>query len=143
MPTFEENPRPIRKFDSIKDLEDCLNYWKTKLFLTDWIVHVHQHHFNDAPLNGENMGYCDADYVNQCAVIHLAYADTIPENSMTTCEEHNLVHELLHLRYPVVTDHTYEGEVVARVNHADLEKMAKTLLMVKYDIPFSWFDHKM
>lgn len=134
---------PVRDFETEENAHLYLDYWMQMLFLTDWIVHLKYHDFNEAPLNGANMGYCDADYVNQCAVIHLAYPKTIPENCMTICDEHNLVHELLHLRYPVVTDHTYEGEVVARITHADLEKMAKSLLMVKYNITLDWFNHKM
>jgi len=135
---------PIRAFDNDFMLEGYLKYWVDKLFLHDWIIHVHRKDFNDPPLNGRDMGFCDADYTNQCAVIHLARADSLPEDcSMTISEEHNLVHELLHIRYPVFTDHSYESDVVAGVTHAKLEKMAKTLLMVRYDIPFSWFDHTM
>ena len=51
------------------------------------------------------------------------------------------MHELLHLRYPSIVDSTnYASAYMDIEEHRKIEELAKSLIMVKYDLPFSWFD---
>lgn len=132
---------PIIKFSNEEQINKCLKWWQSKLFLTDWIIHWNIKPFDVAPLNGIYMGHTDMDYVNQCALITLADCDTLPQDCiMTICDEKVLVHELLHLVYPTYSKDSYEAFALETSEHSRLEKMAKTLIMVKYNLPFKWFD---
>ena len=135
---------PIIKFESKKQLEECLEWWKSKLFLNDWIIHVNYIAFHLPPLNNVDMGNCNADYVNKCALITLADYNTLPKDCiMTLCDEKVLIHELLHIIYPVYSQNSYEAFALEQITHSTLEQMAKTLLMVKYNLSFEWFDRKL
>lgn len=132
---------PILKFTSGEQVTKCLKWWQKKLFLTDWIIHWNIAPFSTPPLNELYMGHTDMDYVNKCAVVTLADQNTLPQDCvMTLCDEHTLVHELLHLVYPTYSKDSYEAFALENAEHSRLEQMAKSLIMVKYDLPFKWFD---
>lgn len=132
---------PIIKFTSDEQVNECLKWWKEKLFLTDWIIHWDIKPFNSFPLDSVYMGHTDMDFVNKGALITLADYDTLPQDCiMTLCDEKVLVHELLHLVYPIYSKDNYEAFVLENAEHSRLEQMAKSLIMVKYNLPFEWFD---
>lgn len=134
---------PIMHFTSDEQVEKCLKWWKKKLFLTDWIIHWRIAPFSEYPLESLYMGHTDIDYVNKCAMVTLADQCTLPQDSiMVLCDEKVLVHELLHLVYPSYTKDSYEAFALENVEHSRLEQMAKSLIMVKYDLPFKWFDNQ-
>jgi len=59
---------------------------------------------------------------------------------MTLCDEKVLVHELLHLVYPsFVNEEEFTSAYMDTEEHRKLEKMAKTLIAVKYGLPREWF----
>lgn len=133
--------QPIIQFTSKEQFEECLKWWKNKLFLNDWIIHWNYQDYNLPPLNNMYMGNCEADYVNKGALITLADYDTLPKDCiMTLCDEKVLVHELLHLVYPSYTSDSYEAFYLEQSSHTKLEQLAKSLIMVKYNLPFDWFD---
>lgn len=134
---------PIVKFTSKEQLQECLDWWKHKLFLDDWVIHWNYSDFDKEPLNSKYMGNCELDALNKGALITLADYDTLPKDCiMTLCDEKVLVHELLHLKqeYIIAVDGKYESDFLYSSYHTNLEQMAKSLIMVKYDLPFEWFD---
>lgn len=132
---------PIIQFKSKEQFEECLRWWKDVLFLNNWVIKWNYIDYDKEPLNSKLIGHSDCDYVNQCAVITLADYDTLPKDCiMTLCDEKVLVHELLHIKYPTYTKDSFEAFYMEMEEHAKLEQMAKTLIMVKYDLPFDWFD---
>jgi hypothetical protein len=57
------------------------------------------------------------------------------------CAEATLVHELLHCKYGLMKHEfdKYANRYMDVCEHALLEQMAKTLIMVKYELPFEFF----
>ena len=134
---------PIIKFTSEDEARKCLKWWQEKMQLTDWIIHLSIIPASEAPLNGENMGMSETDHVNNCGMIYLADQDTLGNFVCKKIDEKVLVHELLHFKYPTIVDETsYTSAYMDIEEHRKLEKLAKSLLMVKYDLTFDYFDNK-
>lgn len=133
---------PIMVFENIEQAYECLDWWKSKLHLEHWVIHLAIIPYFESPLDSTYMGKCISDHVNNCGMIYLASHETLSENCiMTLCDEKVLVHELLHLRYPSIVDSTnYASAYMDIEEHRKIEELAKSLIMVKYDLPFSWFD---
>ncbi len=133
--------KPICEFKNQKELNKCLKWWCKKLFLTDWIIKakiIPQSEFELPDSSGENLMI----FEQKTAQIHLLEYKAASENSFTKyCQEKVLVHELLHCKYNYMQDSngSYEGKFLDAHDHQTLEEMAKTLIMVKYKIPFGWF----
>lgn len=139
----KKRKEPIIRFNSKRDIEKCLKYWRKKLFLDDWVIHWRFVDFDHNPLNGKDLGQCECDYINKAAVITLATHDTVPgECIMFLCDEKVMVHELLHLKYPSYTNSSYESYALELNDHQRMEELAKSLIMVKYNLPFQWFDRE-
>lgn len=133
---------PVMMFESFNHAMSLLRDWQNKMFLNDWIIHLKIIPFTAPPLDGLYMGHSDADHVNNCAMIYLADQTTLPQDAlMTLCDEKVLVHELLHLIYPTfVNAEEFTSAYMDTEEHRKLEKMAKTLILAKYDLPREWFD---
>ena len=135
---------PICKFKDQAELDECLQWWMEKLFLTDWTIRcriVHPADFELEDSCGENLMVFD----NKEAMIHLLHYDDFHADSIVKiCQEKILVHELLHCLYNFMkpAETNYEGKFVDVMDHQRLDAMAKSLIMVKYNIPFSWFAAK-
>ena len=76
------------------------------------------------------------------SVIHIAKFDDVKSGVTKFCQEKVLVHELLHCLYNYLAqpNATYEGKFLDVQQHARLEQMAKSLIMVKYGITSDWFN---
>lgn len=131
---------PIEVYTSDKELQESLDYWKKKLFLEDWIIKArvcHKTDFDDQNSMGENI-FCQ---VNKCSYIKILDPDDYnTEYIMKYCAEKILVHELLHCRYNwISTPDSVEGIFWHTYEHAFLEQMAKSLIMVKYGVSLDYF----
>ncbi len=86
-------------------------------------------------------GTCTFDPASRSAVIRIR--ESAEEDSrliIKACHERVLVHELLHLTYNLTEPvDTIESIFYHEHEHELLEKMAKTLIMTKYDLDFDWF----
>ena len=134
---------PIRAYGSKEQLEESLTYWKEKLFLQDWIIKVKicsKSDFDDQNSMGEN-NFCQ---VNKCAFIKiLDPKDYDSDCIMWYCAEKILVHELLHCRYNwIKPPDSVEGIFWNTSEHAFLEQMAKSLIMVKYRVGLEYFEQR-
>ena len=132
--------KPICKFESNEQFQESLRYWQDKLFLNHWIIRadlIPEKLTNDNGvfLEGRN----NMTSASNCAYIEVGQyeAETIEKH----CEELTLVHELLHCKYAYLedTEATVEVAEYELLQHQKLHEMARTLLMVKYNIDFDWF----
>lgn len=130
---------PIEEFENQEQLNKSLEWWKNKLFLTDWIVKAYicePHEFINEGMCGEN----EFDMVNKCCVIRILDRESYGNRIMKYCAEKVLAHELLHCKYNwIANENSYEGKYVEVMEHGLLEQMAKSLIMAKYDIGLDYF----
>ena len=132
---------PICEFKDQQELNECLSWWQEKLFLKDWFIEAtieNQPGFDMEGSCGENI----MTFEQKLAIIHILAVEDYPKISpLRYCQEKVLVHELLHCKYNfLVPDSTvFEQKYFDEMDHQRLEEMAKTLIMVKYKIPLSWF----
>lgn len=131
---------PIMEFTSIEQAYDCLQYWQEKLFLQDWTIKLllcSPEDMNMQEVCGENVYQVE----NNCCVIKILKPEYYGDRITKYCAEHILIHELLHCLYNWLERH-YDSIEVAyydTLEHARIEQMAKSLLMVKYNLKFDWF----
>ena len=134
---------PVLNFESSEQLNKYLAWWQEKLGLSDWIIKASVISLKDFEMEdscGENLMV----FENKSAVIHIAdYKEMLKEDDLAVkyCQEKVLVHELLHCLYDFMKppENSFEGSYFDAIEHQKLESMAKAFIMVKYDIPFSWF----
>lgn len=131
--------KPIEEFENEEQLQECLEWWQEKLFLTDWIIKVKMvspDEFIEKDCCGEN----EFDIVNRSCIIRILKKEFYGERVMKYCAEKTLVHELLHCRYNWLNPpETMEGKYFDTIEHGLLEQMAKSLIMAKYNLTLDYF----
>lgn len=133
---------PIMTFHSDEELNDCLKWWKDRLYLHDWCIHaaLRDHvYIGDEEMAGSN----EFKHVlmSSCILISTAMTGETTGTVTKVCHELTLVHELLHLRLNWLQPPcTYEGNYTDAMEHQDIEKFARSLIMAKYRLPLEWFD---
>ena len=128
---------PIETFKSEEEFTATYEYWKNKLYLTDWIIkfELADDTIKETEDNLEGislLGECTFNFINKQAFIQLDNTHGIAELT--------LVHELLHLLIPFMSENCLLCENIELERniykdafiHQSMEQMAKTLLMVKY-----------
>ena len=128
---------PIESFKSEEEFTATCEYWKNKLYLTDWIIkfELADDTIKETEDNLEGislLGECTFNFINKQAFIQLDNTHGIAELT--------LVHELLHLLIPFMREDCLVCENIElernlykdAIIHQSMEQMAKTLLMVKY-----------
>jgi hypothetical protein len=135
-------PEPVVKFEDLEEAYGCLEYWKKKLFLTDWTIKLNLVEGtlkmeDDREAEGKN----NYVFMRKASLITLGLVTEDREEYVERMsQEQALVHELLHLKYNwqiIENDHT--GRFYDEMEHQLLEEMAKSLIMVKYSLDFDWF----
>lgn len=136
---------PIMEFTSEEHLQNTIEEWKKILFLENWIikgvlVEPPLYDDNGCELGGKN----SMQMANRACVISIVTPDEDNTSRIAKyCAEKTLVHELLHCKYNWLQKDSYQLESVYFdvMEHALLEEMAKSLIMVKYNLPFKWFEN--
>ena len=135
--------KPICKFESNEQFQESLKYWQDKLFLNHWIIKAILVPKDIVQEDGtvlEGRNHVIPQSITSYIEVSQDYTD---EERMVEkhCEELTLVHELLHCKYAMLSDTepTIESVSYEISEHAKLHEMARTLLMVKYDIGLDWF----
>lgn len=136
--------KPIKVFNSEEQFIDCCKYWQHKLFLDDWIIKFKMTkdklYQDDILLHG----LCEFNFDSKEAIITIFTGKYSSDESISdTIGELTIIHELLHLKneYIQIKDiikeepHTF----YKCTNHQSLEVMAKSLLMVKYNLDYDYF----
>lgn len=126
---------PICQFKDNKELDEIMKEWKNRLYLDNWIIETEL-----VEKNTDYEGQNEFIYEHMTSYIQINTIDRQKNTLMTHCEEKILVHELLHLKYNwIEQDSKYEGVYVDEKEHQLLEQMAKTLIIVKYNLDKDWF----
>lgn len=130
---------PIIEFETEPEALKCLKEWQHRLYLDSWIIQLKSEYFKDMPEIGK-CGYCNFQMENKTAVITLCLRDGCDNTVMKFCQELILVHELLHCIYNWVGHNdTYESVFTSTLQHQQIELMARSLIMAKYNIGPEWF----
>ena len=131
--------KPIEIFKNDEQFQECCKWWQNKLFLNDWFITfkmIEDYIVDDS--SGQILsGVCEYEFNNKEATITIS-------NTNKSCDgvylknivEHTIIHELLHLKNEYISDveNPEEKSFHNYISHQSLEEMAKTLLMVKYNI---------
>ena len=137
---------PIMEFESQEHLQSCIEEWKKVLFLQDWIIRgiLVDPPFVDEDCGGELCAHNEFQIVNRCSLIRIVKPnEDIKSRIVKYCAELSLVHELLHCKYnwTAKSSESIEYAYFDTLEHGLIEQMAKSLIMVKYDLPFEWFQN--
>lgn len=129
-------------FKTEAELYECMRYWKRVLMLHDWTVQCRL--VPELYCDGEECwGLSTSDTVGRNALIQIRQINPSDADKITKyCAEYTLIHELLHLVYPIFEKETYEAHYYGVMEHRKLDKLAQSLLMAKYDLTFDWFENK-
>lgn len=136
---------PIDIFDSQEQLERCLREWQHRLFLDGWLILAHTaDEITDQYGNRQEdiEGFNTFVYESSQASIQILTKNAHDGSKMLFkyCAEKILVHELLHCKYAWMDNqNSYEGVYVCSKEHQLLEEMAKSLIMAKYGVDYSYF----
>ena len=138
------NNAPIMEFENDEQLQLCLEEWKKVLFLQDWILKgkLVDELFDDN--DNELVGCNSFQITNKCGLIQLVRANEDNKSRIVKyCAEETLVHELLHCKYNWTSkcSDSIEYAYFDNLEHSLIEQMAKSLIMVKYNLPFEWFQN--
>ena len=127
------------EFKDQKEAENILEWWKKKLFLTDWIIKINLVCASDMP---DDAGVNHLNFMMKSSSIDIAQPDKgIRERIVKFCAEETLAHELLHCKDDILIPDkgNYASVYLDERQHQLLEEMAKSLIMAKYDLPYDWF----
>jgi hypothetical protein len=135
-----EKEMPVVKFKDNEQLNAYLKEWQSKLQLTDWLITASltegKCYIGKEECSGKNIYQVE----NRLSAITISnYWD---EDFMTKqYQELVLVHELLHLIIPIENhnEETLETIMYDRTMHGIIERMAKALIMAKYDMKLEDF----
>lgn len=132
---------PICEFKSQEELNRTLRYWQHVLHLDHWCIKARMTDkklLDDA--SNELCGLTQLVAENCEALIDIS--SNVDETSfMKRCDEHTLVHELLHCVSLLAqnTEPTIEELFYNTMEHRKIEMMAKSLIMARYDVDLAWF----
>lgn len=133
---------PVMTFHNDEELNDCLKWWKDRLYLHDWIIHgaLKDHvYIDEKEMAGSNT--FEHGLMSSCILISTAQTGETKDTVSKVCHELTLVHELLHLRLNWLNPpYSYEGNYTDAMEHQNIEKFARSLIMAKYRLPIEWFD---
>ena len=129
--------KPIIKFKDEKEAQKYLKEWQKRLFLDDWVIKISL----VDEIDDEEECSGKVDYRREYLTAQIRILKTINENAICKhCHEHILVHELLHLIIPQTDNYeTIETLYWNENQHQTMEKMARSLIMAKYNLDFNWF----
>lgn len=124
---------PVEKFKDLAEAKKYLEEWKHTLFLDDWFIKLI---LEDKEIDClENRSGC-CDYVTQQHSAKIRLAHYLGDDFLVKqCEEVTLVHELLHCKKGYMSD----NDIVNIMEEQQIEDMAKSLIICKYNLPREWF----
>lgn len=133
----EEEREPIFDFKNQETLDKYLKEWQERLMLTNWIINAKIVEQGKIPNYG---GISDVSFSNSHAIIQIAEYNHNNNYFFKQPQELVLVHELLHCVFMnVVNENTIEGLYYSEKQHQTLERIAKSLIMAKYNLIYDWF----
>lgn len=135
--------KPKMIFKNFKELEDCMLEWKEILMLHDWTIEVRLVDELVDEDGNDCWGLTHSELIGRNALISIRQYNSSDANKLTKyCAEQTLVHELLHLVYPLYEKSSFESFYMSTMEHQKLDKMSQSLIMAKYNLKFNWFANK-
>lgn len=138
--------QPIEVFKNEEQFLTCCKEWQERLFLRDWFIRFRLTEEELRDDDGDLLyGYCTHLMNDNSASIIISNKAELPDIKddifLKPCAELTVIHELLHLQFEYAEAMSDSDSEALRSNltHASLERMAKTLLMTKYDLDRDWF----
>lgn len=128
---------PIQEFESIEQANEYLKEWQHRLLLDDWIIKIN---LVDCIDDEENCAG-KVDYNREYLYANIRIKKKLIEDTIDTpCHEKVLVHELMHLVIPQTENYEDIQNLYWNVSqHQIMERMARSLIMAKYDLNYDWF----
>lgn len=136
---------PIEIFKNEEQFQKCCREWQHKLFLDNWFIRFiavgELIAFEDGKLAD---GVCEYNFDNKEALIKIYNGiDTDEHNICKHCAEQVIIHELLHLKQEYISEkdtfETKDKNFHEYIVHQSTDVMAKSLLMVKYNLDYDYF----
>ena len=129
---------PIIEFENIDQANECLKEWQSRLYLSDWIINIGFEELNN---RGAEI---DIEHTQKSAYVafHHPITEEIKKRERVKyCAEKILVHELLHIIFDAPKPERFSIEQCEYeiLQHQKTEFMARSLIMAKYGIDFSWW----
>jgi hypothetical protein len=113
-----------------KILLKLIKYWSNVLSLNDWQIVGSIVPVNYLEDEG-NQGECNYSFINKQAIINLRRSDDWGDNNPFKINmEKTLIHELLHLKFAIITG---EDEEMNKFQHQLLDNLAVSFLTLKED----------
>lgn len=135
--------KPIEIFKNDEQLTKSMLEWKDILMLNDWTITSSLRsleELSDGDEDADVLGKSKLNQVNKTSAIYVCDGVHRPVLVERFCAEEILVHELLHCKLNIVSnEETYEGVMLGLHEHQLLESMAKSLIMARYNLPFSYW----
>lgn len=135
---------PFEYFEKDEDFFNCCKYWKDVLRLTDWVISFSLYH--DELYNSEGVivkGNTTYEPVLKAARVEISdysKSNSLANRVLRPCVEETVVHELLHLRLSLLdAPSSYEGKCAELYEHTNVEILARSFIMAKYDLDWSYF----
>ena len=131
---------PIMQFESEDQAKAVCREWQERLYLTDWAISVKLVDRVDPTiwLNGQ----IDISQNYLHARIRIT-KNCIQDDTVLQCHEAILLHEILHCLYQTIGPEDTTDPKLINYNdliHRHTERMTRTLIAAKYDLPYNWFD---
>lgn len=141
------NNTPILEFKNNKEFQKYCKFYQHFLFLDDWFIKFKMVDKIDLPDNNDNYvridGQCLFDFNSKSAVISIVnkslYDEEINSRTVVECV---IIHELLHLKVEYwknslsISDNE---DMFGLLNHQYMEQMAKSILMLRYNLDYDYF----
>jgi hypothetical protein len=138
--------RPIEVFKSQEELNHCLKWWQHRLYLDGWMIRAKVVDEIEDCDNDDAVGLNTFNFdVSQSYIQILSEESFEKKNPFCEhiCMEKTLVHELLHCLYGWIDGNgSYEGVYLMAKEHQQIEQMAKTLIMAKYNLDYDYFERE-
>ena len=109
-------------------MEKLLKEWTKRLGLTDWVISLDDNLYELAC--PDCAGYTVWTESNKSAKIQLIHPDVYGERIVPYNKEKTLVHELLHLKFCLLSDS--ENDIQNRLVHQLIDDLAKALVDAKW-----------
>lgn len=128
---------PIQEFESIDQANEYLREWQHRLLLDDWIIKIN---LVDC-IDDEEICVGKVDYNREYLYANIRIKKKLIKDAIDTpCHEKVLVHELMHLVIPQTENYEDIQNLYWNVSqHQIMERMARSLIMAKYDLNYDWF----
>ena len=136
--------QPIMKFNDLEEANKWLDYYKEKLFLQDWNIKIVFEIDNEDDSTGAHIEYNSPE--KEAIISIIRHSDEVNKELVSkNCEQRLLLHEMFHIKLDLPYEYydngidTVDKRIMYNKTHQLIDDMAKSVLMIQYNLDFSWF----